>query len=663
MILRYFLILCTLFGFASASAQSALNLPIKELNGESYYYYQVKKDAQIADISKVLGITAETIIKYNPSAKDGAQKNQLLFFPVSDFSASTAGTYKETTPRKVMHLVKKGQTLYGISKTYNVSIDDLVAANPSSMNGIKEGELIEIPIRNNTHASVVSPSGQSSATAIYHTIQKGESMYGVAKNYNTTIEKLLEVNPGIYPNHFVEGDVVKIYPNTSANITIKKDIKQMVSYTAKKDDSFESIAAAHHISVDQLKEVNPNLKKIKKGTIVYLPQDGTSTETVNSASATVKELEQTYAPKINELYSQFYKTNSDNEVNVAIILPFQLQNPNPPRQAYLYTDFYKGFLLAVDSIGKNVSKKININVYDTEHNLNKTDSILALPAMKKMDLIIAPSEPKQLERCNNFGLKNGIYVINCFSSKNEDYAHNPYIIQLNMPGNYLAGAVNQLISDKFSDYEVIFLKDAANPETEIIGDIDKYLSEHKIKSHTIDFSSNVDNQTISSYMDPGSNYLFIPTSSNKKFFAQCTGVLKSVKEQRYDCNVSFLGHPEYLAMRDVKETLKTLDSYVYSRFFVANEKRGNQIQEKFKKEYQENMIVTTPLLGVLGFDLATYIITTLTNQSATPANKSYFDGVQMDIELERSSNWGGYINKCVELVHFSPNGIKETIIK
>ena len=98
-----------------------------------------------------------------------------------------------------------------------------------------------------------------------------------------------------------------------------------------------------------------------------------------------------------------------------------------------------------------------------------------------MDIIIAPSEPKQLERCNNFGLKHGVYVINCFSSKNEDYAHNPYIIQLNMPGNYLSGAVNQLIAEKFNDYEVIFLKDAANVETEIIGDVSKYISEHKIK--------------------------------------------------------------------------------------------------------------------------------------------------------------------------------------
>ena len=96
---------------------------------------------------------------------------------------------------------------------------------------------------------------------------------------------------------------------------------------------------------------------------------------------------------------------------------------------------------------------------------------------------------------------------------------------------------------------------------------------------------------------------------------------------------------------------------------VAEKRATAARDQKFKKEYQENMIVTTPSLGIMGFDIATYIISTLTNQNATAAHKAYFDGVQMDIELERSSNWGGYINKCVELVHFSHNGIKETIIK
>ena len=72
---------------------------------------------------------------------------------------------------------------------------------------------------------------------------------------------------------------------------------------------------------------------------------------------------------------------------------------------------------------------------------------------------------------------------------------------------------------------------------------------------------------------------------------------------------------------------------------------------------------TTPSLGILGFDLGSYIISTLANEGSFATSQKYFDGVQMDIELQRSSNWSGYINKCVELVHFNGSKATESIIK
>lgn len=646
----------------SFMAQASLNLPVKVLGGDSYYFYKVKGKESVADISKKLGVSTDDIVLYNPSAAQGVTKNQLLFFPVQDFSDNKTGKSSvEVKDQKVLHQVKKGQSLYGISKIYNVTVDELVAANPYSYNNLKDGETIEIPVSGKSDRDIASlPAGSS---ILYHTIQKGETMYSVAKQYNTTIEQLLKLNPGIYPNNFIEGDVVKIVTNTPADITVKKNVKQVVTYSAKDNDSFESIAATHNVSVAELRNANPDLKKVKKGKTVYIPTDAVATKTVNSADATAKQLEQTYSSKIDKIFNDSHKTKNDSQINVAIILPFQLQKENPPRQAYLYTDFYKGTVLAADSIGKNCSKKININVYDTQNNLNVTDSILALPIMKNMDVIIAPSEPKQLERCNKFGRDNNVFVINCFSSKNEDYASNPQIIQLNMPTSFLAAAVNGLISSQFKDYEIVFLKDPSAEAADVVPEVEQYVKSRKIKSHTIDIINHVDFETLSSYMDPGSNYLFVPTTSSKHFFNKYSSALLDVKEKRFDCEVRLLGHPEYLALKESKALFQKIDTYVYSRFFVANEKRARDIRLKFKTSFGEDMINTTPSLGILGFDLAEYIISTLQNQGsfATPGN--YYDGVQMDVELQRSSNWGGYINKCVELVHFSGNKVSESIIK
>ncbi len=654
-----FIIFLSFLCSVSILAKPNLNLPVKVLGNESYYFYKVKGGESLNGIAQKLGITVNDILLYNPSASQGVTKKQLLFFPVSDFSPTKKeNTTVQVPTSKVLHVVKKGQSLYGISKIYNVTVDNLVAANPGAYTNLKEGDVIVIPVNQSISASSVTGVNE-----VFHTIAKGESMYSIAKQYNTTVENLLKLNPGIYPNHFIEGDVIKICPNTPEQISVKTDVKQMTHYVAKKADTFESIASANHISVKQLKDANPDLKKIKNGSVVYIPKNGVTTKTVSSSDATVHQLEQTYSDKIADIATKAHQTKKDGVINVAMVLPFQLQKENPPRQAYLYTDFYKGFLLAVDSIGKHCDRKININVYDTQHNLNVTDSILALPSMKNMDAIIAPSEPKQLERCNQFGIKNNVFVINCFSSKNEDYASNPQIIQLNMPSSYLAAAVNELISSDFKDYEIVFLKDPSEDDNDVISEVMQYLKANNFKTHFIDVFSTIGFETISSYMDPGSNYLFIPTSSSKQFFLKFSKALTEVKGKRFDCEVRLLGHPEYLVMKDQKSTLQKINTYVYSRFFVANEKRGAEIERKFKAAYHENMLPTTPSLGILGFDLGTYIITTLSSDGSFITGHKYFDGVQMDIDLQRSSNWGGYINKCVELVHFSGNKVSERIIK
>lgn len=656
--LRIFYLSLSIFFCISIDANVNLNLPTKVLGGESFFFYKVNGKESLEDIAKKIGVTVNDIIQYNPSASQGVANKQLLFFPVADFSTpDNQNTTNIITTKNVTHLVKKGQSLYGISKLYNITIDELVAANPHTNDGLKEGQVIVIP------TGKATTQGNAISSVLYHTILKGESMYSVAKQYNTTIENLLALNPGIYPNNFIEGDVVKVIPNTSTTITVQKEIKQMVSYVVKKDDTFESIALANNITVEHLRTANPELKKLKKGNIIYIPKDGITSEIINSSQASEKQLEQTYSKKIDDIFSNIHKKKHRAVLNIAMVLPFQLHKENPPRQAYLYTDFYKGFLLAVDSIGKNINKKVNLNVYDTQHNLNVTDSILGLPIMQDMDVIIAPSEPKQLERINNFGLKNNIYVINCFSSKNEDYASNPKIIQLNMPTSYLAASVNELISEKFNDYEVIFLKDSGSEDTEILPEIKQYLKSHKIKSHIIDVINPIEFETVSSFMDPGSNYLFIPTTSSKQFFNKFSNALKDVKQKRFDCEVRLLGHPEYLSMKEIKNSMQTIDSYVYSRFFIANAKRGENVQAKFKATYNENMIATTPSLGILGFDLGSYIITTISSGNSFDTPKLYFDGVEMDIELERSSNWGGYINKCVEIVHFTNTGVSESVIK
>ena len=656
--IRHFFLLVMLCLAAVVLTAAGLKLPVKKIAGESYYYYKVGGNETVDGIAKKIGVSAQDIIKFNPSAAQGVTKKQLLFFPVEAYKAdvSTASQNVAVAPEVVKHIVKKSETLYGIAKLYDVSVDDLVAANPSSNSGVGEGDVLIIP-QAGTHAG--------DAGIVYHTIQPGESMYSVSKQFNTTIETLLELNPGIYPNNFIVGDVIKIKPNSSHKIELKKNIKQFYTYTVKAGDTYRSLSTAYKVPVDELMAANPGQKRLKKGKVIYIPCKGTEIARVNSSKATVQELEQTYASKMGQVYKNVHKLKSDGDINIAIVLPFQLQKSERPRQADLYVDFYKGFLLAVDSLGNRVGKKVNVDVLDTQHNLNVTDSLLALDKMKNMDILIAPGEPKQLQRCNEFGKKHGVTIVNCFSPKNDDYTDNPRVLQVNSPTTYMTAAVNDWIDAKFKDYNVIFLDDPTNTEDkDIYTNIKEHITDSRKHCQVVSVVNMLDYATLSNYLDPGSSYLFIPTSGSKSFLAKIAPAVKQVKLKRFDCEVSMLGFPQYFNyLKEYKSTFQAIDTYLFSRFFIANENRARRIENQFIRKFGSKMISTTPCMGLMGFDLGAYLLTSLGKGDELNSNTPAYDGIQMDIDLKRVSNWGGLVNRCVELVHLYGTSMTESIIK
>ncbi len=645
-------------------AKAQLNLPVKEVNGNRYYFYQVKKKETLHGVAKQLGISTDDILKYNPSVAQGFVNKQLIFFPVSEFSKDNAlvsASASKLTPsgETVVHTVQRGETLYGIAKTYGVSESDILAANPGNDGALRSGETIYIPQPKKEVQSVVSPNVQSQSTQnelIYHTIIRGESLYSVAKKYNTTIEGLLSLNPGVSPDHFQAGDVIKVMPNSSKPIMVEKDVTKFYTHEVKKGDTFNSIARLYGISVESLQAANPGIEEPKKGKTIYVPKNSTETVYIDPKNISEKELENSYASKIDTIYNDINNIKHDNEINLGIILPFQLHKSNPPKQALLYTEFYRGFLLGIDSVRRDTGKKIHLMVYDTEHNLNKTDSILALPELKSLDFIVAPGEPKQLARVNEFGKNNGINVLNCFTLKNEDYLNNPRVFQVNIPSSYLVGNVAEWFDSQFKDYNVIFLDDPESQDNDIFSELEQHINDVGFKTNKLTIIHELTFANLSKFMDPGTKYVFVPTSGSKTLLGKVIKALKKAKTDRFDCDMVLFGHPEYcLYLRDFQEDMMAIDTYLYARYFNSRGYRYREIERRYNNWFHESMLYTAPTMGLLGFDVAHYLIRKLGEDSLFREDTERFDGIQTNFKFQRTSNWGGFINNSVDIIHFAPD--------
>ena len=650
-------------------SQAQMNLPKTTIGGQEFYYYDVNAGESIYDIAAKLAVTKDEIIKNNPDAADGIENNMRLYFPVNGESKPAPVILEQATGTK--HTVEQGETLYGLAKRYGTTVDELIAANPSSANGIKVGQVLVIPEKDansatvnasqqvqdafnrNATMQVVVPQGSD---PVFHTLQDGESIYTIAKQYNSSIEGIITSNPGLKPEEYVAGAKVKIVPNSALPFIYERTGRRYYKYEVKRGETYASIAAENGITEDELKAANPDLKKVKKGKTISLPKPYVERTTGEIATIPVEELQAYYEPRISTLYENLIAKRLENEVNIALILPFQLHKSAPPKQAYLYTDFYKGFLMALDSTANITNKHINLKVYDTQHNLNVTDSILALPELKTMNILIAPSEPQQLSKINAFGKDNAVPVLNCFTTKNEDYLDNPYVYQVNTPTNEMMHDVMRWFDEQFNGYNVVYLVESNDNDKEMFEHMRKHISHKKYSTTTINVNNELNYNDISNQMNPGSKYVFIPSSGDKALVKKFIKALKEVKKERFDCDLSLIAYPEYvLYLKDYQTDLQDVDTHMFTRFFNAKGFRTRDLESAYKSNFGGEPLQATPNMAIYGYDTGMYLLKSLGTDGIIDDETPMYKGIQTSFRWERGDNWRGYTNQAIEVVHFSPD--------
>ena len=658
MVSKKFLSIAILLVTAVSPLCAKLNLPLKKLGKESFYYYEVKKNETIFDVASKIGVSKEDIIKYNPSAKNGLVKKQLIFLPLKEFdapeqSAAVIKVNPSSFESSINHVVKSGESVYGIAKAYNVTEKDLLEVNPAIAKGVKAGDILVIP-----NKLVNNNQGEY----IYHTLVAGESLFSIAKKYNTTIEQLVKSNPGISSNNLKENDVIRIIPNTTQSVVVSKDFDQFLTYVVNKNDTYESVAKAYGVSVDQLKSANPDQKKLKKGKTIYIPQKAVDHSVVNTSQLTQQQLEEAYKGKLDGIYSNVLNPNRDDTINISIILPFQLKMSKQTSNAKNYSEFFYGFALAVDSLGKSLNKPLNLYVHDTKHSLDTTDSILGIKSLKASDIIIAPSEPRQLEKILAYGKDNNIDVLSCFAIQNDDYLNNSRVLQVNYPSPYLSARINEYIDNNFKDYVLVYLEDPDGKNKDIYKDIKKHASEVKHQNKTLTISSELTGKELSKYLEPGSSYLFIPSNGSTSLLNKFANGLRDAKKTRIDCDLVLLGLPEYTVIIDnYKDLFMAIDTHIYSRFFLPNNDRLKDFNKKYLKKYNIQTSTSSPNMGVFGFDIGMYLLNAYNKGIAPGSKESAYKGIQSDFDFERANNWAGHINKSVRIIHLTPQ--KDMIIK
>jgi LysM repeat protein len=341
-----------------------------------------------------------------------------------------------------MHQVKKGQTLYSISKAYNVTVDQLSKENVIPPSGIKEGQVLKVPAVSGTQPAVsgAQPAKTGSAAPvrqderyIYHRVVRGETLASVAGEYGISVRDLKKANKGLLFPH--EGDYLMI-PRKKISVPVPVKVQQPVADTVN------------------VPAEGPDTSAVATGTEIF---------TVAAERTVLRELR--------------------GSVKVAVMLPFFIKENNSrsyidstgrdPQGKKIYKDVsmpanwiyegslpfleaYEGVLIAADSL-RSLGLKVELDVYDIGSDTTQLDKLIWSGMLNDADLIIGPVFSSNLNRMAAYAAEHNIPIVSPVSLRDQNILDNRPTLYRVFPSGKVAQDVIVKELESHQGSNVIFL--------------------------------------------------------------------------------------------------------------------------------------------------------------------------------------------------------------
>ena len=223
-----------------------IGVPYTPPEGITTNTYVVQKGDSLYSIANKLGTTVSELKKENNLTTNTLQIGEVLRIPTKEIYEGEENVY----------IVQKGDTLYSVAMANNTTVDELKKANNLTSNILSTGQLLKIP-------SALLPEST-------YIVKKGDSLYSIANKYNTTVDELKRIN-NLTSNILSIGQVLKL-PSDKVSDVEKEE--NTISYTVQKGDSLYSIARKYSTTIDKIKDLNnltTNLLSI--GQVLLIPTD------------------------------------------------------------------------------------------------------------------------------------------------------------------------------------------------------------------------------------------------------------------------------------------------------------------------------------------------------------------------------------------------------
>lgn len=202
------------------SIGQVLRIPTEEIQEDEEDLYIVKAGDSLYSIARDKGTTVDEIKSLNNLTSNNLSIGQLLKLPSALLPEDT-------------YVVQRGDSLYSIANKLGTTVDSLKQANNLTSNILSIGQVLIIP------------TYEDEQTGITYIVKRGDSLYSIAREFNTTVDAIKDAN-----------NLTSNLLSIGQSLVIPSDEGLETTYTVQSGDSLYSIARKFGTDVNTLKELN-----------------------------------------------------------------------------------------------------------------------------------------------------------------------------------------------------------------------------------------------------------------------------------------------------------------------------------------------------------------------------------------------------------------------
>lgn len=638
---------------------------------EKYIKHTVVQGETITQIAQKYKVTPFDIYKLNPDSQNGVQLNSVLLIPANGTTTTANKVIKpsQTIRPATTHLVQPKETLFSLSKVYNVSVDAIKNANVDLLKAdLQIGQNLIIPaaeVTANSFSDTTASTAKSeakttiikqtnsqvtfSSSTKYHVIAPKETKFGIAKQYDITIQDLERLNPEIV-NDFPIGlkliisektasKEVSNSPKSSSTSTTSSSKASKIfleQYIVKPSETVYSICKEKGISEQELLELNPELKDgLKLGMFLRVPK--------------IKKHE-TFSKSKMELATT---VTSAQKKNLVLLLPFnisKIQNDTinstearlkKDKFLNLTLDFYSGALMAIDS-AKTLGLNVDIKIFDSQETKNSFSltELISNNNLVQADAIIGPFYQSNVEKLAEWLRNSNTAIISPLSKEynksypnlyqslpSEDKMRNTmFDFMRSKQGNIVA-----IIDSKKQSVYDYFAKN--QPDVKIIG-----LSE----TGTL-----IADSLMVRLSNTRPNYAVLVTEKTSMII-NATNIMQRFKKD-YQIQLAILEYNETLDFEEVKLSSLTNLNMMYPSITKPNDSQTNT---NFENSYKRKNNIYPNQFAVRGFDVTFDALLRLSQERTFEETVQSVSTEYVENRFDYVPSESGYSNNGVFVLYY-----------